>query len=218
MDQLENSLFAPNVCFWCLQTNCTTTTCYPPDDPEFHAENTHLFQSTLLPFVQNAKLGLAVPLGRCLWSLCGTESFNWISIWLRSESLWKPWWLQYRDSLHQDTLIYENHDVGDTTVDEGTFEDDLQWRVSAEEMSDPQIDETQLYVSEEWLISPGTKEISRANFNIRFRNDKSKFINCIKEVKLDSCGSVSLAHSKYLTNVKLWTDYFDIMGIIGNSL
>ena len=27
------------------------------------------------------------------------------------------------DSLHQDTLIYENHDVGDVTVDEEPFED-----------------------------------------------------------------------------------------------
>jgi len=60
MDQLENSLFAPNVCSWCLQPNCTTSTCYPPEDPEFYTETTHLFQSTLLPYVQNAKLGLAV--------------------------------------------------------------------------------------------------------------------------------------------------------------
>jgi hypothetical protein len=65
-----------------------------------------------------------------------------------------------------------------------------------------QFEERQVYISEEWLISPGTNEISRANFNIRFQNDNSKFINCIKEVKLDSCGSVSLAHSKYLTNIK----------------
>ncbi len=62
-----------------------------------------------------------------------------------------------------------------------------------QESSDQQIEERQLYVSEEWLISPGSKEISRANFNIRFQNDDSKFVNCIKEIKLDSCGSVSLA-------------------------
>ena len=60
MDQLENSLFAPNVCSWCLQPNCNTANCYPPEDPEFYTETTHLFQSTLLPYVQNAKLGLAV--------------------------------------------------------------------------------------------------------------------------------------------------------------
>jgi hypothetical protein len=30
------------------------------------------------------------------------------------------------DSLHQDTLIYENHEVGDAIVDEEPFEDDLQ--------------------------------------------------------------------------------------------
>ena len=84
------------------------------------------------------------------------------------------------DSIHQNTLIYENHDVGDVTVDEEPFEDDQQWRVSVKEGSDQQNEERQLYVSEEWLISPGTKEISRANFNIRFQNDKSKFINCIR--------------------------------------
>ncbi len=30
------------------------------------------------------------------------------------------------DSLHQDTLIYENHDVGDATIDDEPFEDDQQ--------------------------------------------------------------------------------------------
>ena len=30
------------------------------------------------------------------------------------------------DSLHQDTLMYENQDVGDVTVDEEPFEDDQQ--------------------------------------------------------------------------------------------
>ena len=91
------------------------------------------------------------------------------------------------DPLHQDTLIYENHNVVDAAVDEESFEDAQQWRVGVKESSDQRIEERHLYVSEEWLISPGTKEISRANFNIRFQNDKSKFINCIKEVKLDSC-------------------------------
>ncbi len=33
---------------------------HPPDDPEFYTEVTHLFQSTLLPYVQNAKLGLPI--------------------------------------------------------------------------------------------------------------------------------------------------------------
>ena len=33
---------------------------HPPDDPEFYTEVTHLFQSTLLPYVQNAKFGLPI--------------------------------------------------------------------------------------------------------------------------------------------------------------
>jgi hypothetical protein len=60
IDQLENTLFAPNVCSWCLQGACTHATCYPPEDPDFYAEVTHFFQESLLPFVQNAKLCLPV--------------------------------------------------------------------------------------------------------------------------------------------------------------
>jgi hypothetical protein len=60
VDQLEDTLFAPNVCSWCLACACTPESCYPPEDPEFYTEVTHLFQSTLLPYVQNAKLGLPI--------------------------------------------------------------------------------------------------------------------------------------------------------------
>ena len=60
IDQLENSLFAPNVCSWCLQCNCNDTSCYPPEEPSFYSSTTHLFQEALLPFVQNAKLGLPI--------------------------------------------------------------------------------------------------------------------------------------------------------------
>ena len=60
IDQLENSLFAPNVCSWCLQCNCNDTSCYPPEEPSFYSSTTHLFQEELLPFVQNAKLGLPI--------------------------------------------------------------------------------------------------------------------------------------------------------------
>jgi len=60
IDQLEDSLFAPNVCSWCLQDNCNATNCYPPEEPSFYSSTTHLFQETLLPFVQNAKLGLPI--------------------------------------------------------------------------------------------------------------------------------------------------------------
>ena len=60
VDMLEDNLFAPNVCSWCLHCSCTEDTCYPPEEPDFYTEVTHLFQTTLLPYVQNAKLGLAV--------------------------------------------------------------------------------------------------------------------------------------------------------------
>jgi hypothetical protein len=62
VDQLEDTLFAPNVCSWCLACAYTRTpeSCYPPEDPDFYTEVTHLFQSTLLPYVQSAKLGLPI--------------------------------------------------------------------------------------------------------------------------------------------------------------
>jgi hypothetical protein len=162
MDQLENSLFALNVCSWCL-------TCYPPEDPEFYTETTHLFQ--------NAKLGLAVDNAAPLmpqhlafdgadWGQSDTQvqafdTDDYDHPDPTTESTWDEL-LEYHsgdlydhyyvapnqsiedqfdygqdhsenpdeyntgDSLHQDTLIYENHDVEDATVDEEPFEDDLQ--------------------------------------------------------------------------------------------
>jgi hypothetical protein len=59
-DQLENSLFAPNVCSWCLQSGCDVMSCQAPEDTDFYVDTTHHFQETLLPYVQNAKLGLPV--------------------------------------------------------------------------------------------------------------------------------------------------------------
>jgi len=174
MDQLENSLFAPNVCSWCLQTNCTTTTCYPPEDPEFYTETTHLFQSTLLPYVQNAKLGLAVdntaplmpqhlafdgadwgqedsqvqafddqdlsdPTTESTWDELaeyhsGDVYDHYVAPNQSIEDQFDYGHEHYEnldecdteDPLHQDTLIYENQDVVDTTVDEEPFEDDQQ--------------------------------------------------------------------------------------------
>jgi hypothetical protein len=34
--------------------------CHAPEDADFYVDTTHLFQETLLPYVQNAKLGLPV--------------------------------------------------------------------------------------------------------------------------------------------------------------
>ena len=59
-DQLENSLFAPNVCSWCLQSGCDVMSCQAPEETDFYVDTTHHFQETLLPYVQNAKLGLPV--------------------------------------------------------------------------------------------------------------------------------------------------------------
>jgi hypothetical protein len=50
VDMLEDNLFAPNVCSWCLHCSCTEDTCYPPEEPDFYTEVTHLFQTTLLPY------------------------------------------------------------------------------------------------------------------------------------------------------------------------
>ncbi len=36
------------------------TTCHAPEDTEIYVDTTRLFQDTLLPYVQNAKLGLSV--------------------------------------------------------------------------------------------------------------------------------------------------------------
>ena len=176
MDQLENSLFAPNVCSWCLQANCTTTTCHPPEDPEFYTEMTHLFQSTLLPYVQNAKLGLAVDNAAPLmpqhlafdgadWGQADSQvhAFDMDDQDYSdptTESTWdelaeyhsgdvydhyiapnqsiedqfdydhdhseNPDEYNADDSLHQDTLIYENQNINEAIADEEPFEDDQQ--------------------------------------------------------------------------------------------
>jgi hypothetical protein len=60
LDQLESSLFAPNVCSWCLKSGCNSTNCHLPEDPDSYADTTHYFQESLLPYVQNTKLGFSV--------------------------------------------------------------------------------------------------------------------------------------------------------------
>jgi hypothetical protein len=71
-------------------------------------------------------------------------------------------------------------------------------------------------------VSPGSTEISRALFNIRIRDEQHRFVNQIKEVKFHSCGSVSLAHSKYLSNIKDCSQYsipiVTLNGIGGRTL
>jgi hypothetical protein len=45
---------------WCLVFTDVDATCHVPEDTDFYVDTTHLFQDTLLPYVQNAKLGLPV--------------------------------------------------------------------------------------------------------------------------------------------------------------
>jgi hypothetical protein len=35
VDQLEDTLFAPNECSWCLTCSCTPDVCYSPEEPDF---------------------------------------------------------------------------------------------------------------------------------------------------------------------------------------
>ncbi len=57
-------------------------------------------------------------------------------------------------------------------------------------------------------MKPGTKEICRALINSRHQNAESKkYLNTQIEVKLDSCGSVSIGHSSLLSNIKSCKDY-----------
>ena len=55
---LENSVFSPNTCSWCLSATCNGGNCYPPDDPVFFTETNNIFCEEILPLVKNAKLEL----------------------------------------------------------------------------------------------------------------------------------------------------------------
>ncbi len=58
------------------------------------------------------------------------------------------------------------------------------------------------------LVKPGTKEICRALINRRHQSSESKkYLYTQVEVKLDSCGSVSIGHSSLLTDIKSCKDY-----------
>ena len=55
---MENSVFSPNTCSWCLSVTCDGGNCYPPDDPVFFTETNNIFCEEILPLVKNAKLEL----------------------------------------------------------------------------------------------------------------------------------------------------------------
>ncbi len=66
----------------------------------------------------------------------------------------------------------------------------------------------EVYIEEAQLIGPGTRrDICRAAAKIRCKNSKGIFSSRWIDAKLDSCGSVSLSHSKYLTEIKSCKDY-----------
>jgi hypothetical protein len=66
----------------------------------------------------------------------------------------------------------------------------------------------EVYLEEAKLITPGTKKICRAVMNARYqKGERTKFTNQRVEVKLDSCGSVSIANSAFLTNIKTCKEY-----------
>jgi hypothetical protein len=55
---LENSVFSPHTCSWCLSSACDGVHCYPPDDPVYFTETNNIFCEEILPLVKNAKLEL----------------------------------------------------------------------------------------------------------------------------------------------------------------
>jgi hypothetical protein len=65
----------------------------------------------------------------------------------------------------------------------------------------------EVYLEEEKLIGPGTKDICRAAAKLRCKNSEGVFSSQWIGAKLDSRGSVSLSHSKFLTEIKPCKEY-----------
>jgi len=65
----------------------------------------------------------------------------------------------------------------------------------------------EIYIEEARLIGPGTKDICRASAKLRRKNEKGVMSSQWIEAKLDSCGSVSLSHSNFLTEIKSCKEY-----------
>ena len=57
---LENSVFSPDACSWCLQSHCDGSNCTPPEEPLFFTQTNNAFCEEILPLVKNAKLELPV--------------------------------------------------------------------------------------------------------------------------------------------------------------
>ncbi len=65
----------------------------------------------------------------------------------------------------------------------------------------------EVYIEKAKLIGPGTKDICRVAAKLRCKNAKGVFSSQWIEAKLDSCGSVSLSHSKFLTEINPCKEY-----------
>jgi hypothetical protein len=57
---VENSVFSPDACSWCLQSHCDGSNCTPPEEPLFFTQTNNAFCEEILPLVKNAKLELPV--------------------------------------------------------------------------------------------------------------------------------------------------------------
>jgi hypothetical protein len=57
---LENSVFSPDACSWCLQSHCDGSNCTSPEEPLFFTQTNNAFCEEILPLVKNAKLELPV--------------------------------------------------------------------------------------------------------------------------------------------------------------
>jgi hypothetical protein len=66
---LENSVFSPDACSWCLQSHCDGSNCTPPEEPLFFTQTNDAFCDEILPLVKNAKLELPVGSTHCPFNI-----------------------------------------------------------------------------------------------------------------------------------------------------
>ena len=103
---LENSVFSPDSCSWCLQSHCDGRNCTPPEEPLFFTQTNNAFCEEILPLVKNAKLELPVGSNEPL----SPQQFHFQdSYWGDDHSY--PYAHQYSED--QNTYIYDvNNDHG----------------------------------------------------------------------------------------------------------
>jgi flagellar biosynthesis/type III secretory pathway protein FliH len=103
---LENSVFSPDSCSWCLQSHCDGSNCTPPEEPLFFTQTNNAFCEEILPLVKNAKLELPVDSNEPL----SPQHFNFQdSYWGDDYSY--PYAHQYTNE--QSTYIYDINNDND---------------------------------------------------------------------------------------------------------